>query len=74
MPKIQQMLQEKFPRMQFEHIDMEKYPDMAAEYQVFTAPTILVFFEGKEYFRFARNVGLSQLEEAISRPYNLMFR
>jgi len=46
---------------------------MAAQYRVFTAPTILVFFEDKEYYRFARNVSISELQSSIQRPYELLY-
>jgi thioredoxin-like negative regulator of GroEL len=72
-PKVQQLLSDKFPQMQLEYIDIEKLPELAASHQVFTVPTILIFFEGKEYYRFSRNVSLIQLIEAIERPYQMLF-
>ncbi|WP_430812111.1 MULTISPECIES: thioredoxin family protein [unclassified Carboxylicivirga] len=73
-PKVKQLLEEDFPMMELIFIDLEKRPEEAARHQVFTAPTLLVFFEGKEYYRFARNVSLPQLKTAIERPYQLLFQ
>ncbi|WP_255434152.1 co-chaperone YbbN [Carboxylicivirga sp. M1479] len=72
-PKIEELLKAKFPKVKFEYVDIELEPSVAADHQVFTAPTILVFFEGKEYYRFARNLSIEQLESSISRPYQLLF-
>ncbi len=73
MPKIQHLLNEEFPKMEFQYINVQEQPDVAASFQVFTVPTILIFFEGKEYYRFARNLSINQLKEAIERPYNMLF-
>ncbi|WP_439181528.1 thioredoxin family protein [Carboxylicivirga taeanensis] len=73
LPKIQQLLSEEFPSMGLQYINIEQEPAVAASHQVFTVPTILIFFEGKEYYRFARNVSIGQLREAIKRPYDMMF-
>jgi len=73
LPKIKELLNDQFPQMQFEYINIEEKPIIAANHQVFTAPTILVFFENKEYYRFTRNMSINQLKEAIERPYNLLF-
>ncbi|MCG8578415.1 MAG: thioredoxin family protein [Bacteroidales bacterium] len=72
-PKVQLLLSEKFPKMNFEYVDIEKQPAIAAENQVFTVPTLLIYFEGKEYYRFARNVSIGQLKDAIERPYQLLY-
>jgi len=72
-PKIKELLAEKYPKFQFNYINTVDQPEIAAQFQVFTVPTVLVFFEGKEYYRYSRNIGISQLDEALSRPYQLMF-
>lgn len=72
-PKVEQMLEKNFPKMKFEYVDIENEPQVAAGHQVFTVPTLLIYFEGKEYYRFARNVSLGQLTEAIERPYKMLF-
>jgi len=73
LPKIKELLDARFPKMKFKYIDIENEPMMAAQYRVFTAPTILVFFEDKEYYRFARNVSISELQSSIQRPYELLY-
>jgi len=72
-PKVAELLQEKFPRMVSNYVDIEKSPVISGQFRIFTIPTILIFFDGKEQVRFSRNIGIQQLEASISRPYNLVF-
>jgi thioredoxin-like negative regulator of GroEL len=72
-PKVEQMLEQAFPRMGFIYVDMEKLPRIAGQMQIFAAPTILVYFEGKESLRKSRNISLEELAKEISRSYGLIF-
>ena len=72
-PKVADLLGEQFPLMASRYVDTEKSPVIAGQFRVFTIPTILIFFEGKEQVRYSRNISMHQLEEAISRPYSLVF-
>ncbi len=72
-PKVQDLLNTDFPKMNFYKVDMNFSPEIAAKYSAFTEPTILVFFEGKETIRKSRNIGIYELHSAILRPYKLIF-
>lgn len=72
-PKVWELLQHRFPRMAACYVDTDKSPLIAGQHRVFTIPTILLFFGGREHYRFSRNIGIYQLEEAIERPYRLVF-
>ena len=72
-PKVAELLSKQFPSMVSSYVDTEKSPVIAGQYRVFTIPTILIFFEGKEQVRYSRNISMHQLEEAISRPYSMVF-
>ncbi len=54
-------------------LDTLAHPELAGEFQVFANPTLLVFFEGKEYIRKSKYVSLPELEKEIGRLYNLVF-
>lgn len=73
LPKAKQLIADKFPKVDLKFIDTKNQQELAAQFQVFTVPSILIYFEGKEYKRFSRNIGITQLEEAIARPYQLLF-
>lgn len=72
-PKVSELLNDKFPGMETRYIDIDKSPLLSGQYRVFTIPTILIFFEGKEQARLSRNISLHQLTEAIEKPYSLIF-
>lgn len=72
-PKVEQLIKAKFPKIKLAYIKSDEQPDIAAANQVFTAPTLLVFFEGREYIRKSRNIGISELEQEISRLYSMIF-
>ena len=72
-PKVAQLLREKFPKMAMRYVDTELSPVISGQFRVFTIPTILIWFEGKEQVRFSRNISIHQLEESISRPFSMVF-
>jgi len=72
-PKVYDLLKTEFPKIDFYKIDLNFSPEIAAKHSAFVEPTILVFFEGKETIRKSRNIGIQELQNAISRPYKLIF-
>jgi thiol-disulfide isomerase/thioredoxin len=72
-PKIRAILDEHFPKVKMSYADTVKYPEIAGQLSVFTVPTILVYFGGKEYIRVSRNIGVQALAKQIERPYGMMF-
>jgi len=72
-PKVAELLHEKFPLMRSLYVDTGKSPVISGQFRVFTIPTILIFFEGKEQVRYSRNISMHQMEASIERPYNLVF-
>ena len=73
-PKVMNLLSEKFPEMKMAWIDIERSPVVAGQNSIFTAPTLLVYFNGRETLRKSRNISLIELEEEIGRSYSLLFR
>lgn len=71
-PKVEGLFSEKFPAIKFVHIAIDKSPGISGEYGVFSAPTLLVFFEGKEFLRKVRLIGIQELEAKVERPYNML--
>ena len=68
-PKVTELLRDKFPLIRALYVDIEKSPVISGQFRVFTIPTILIFFEGKEQVRYSRNISMHQLEAAIERLY-----
>ncbi|MEZ5197153.1 MAG: thioredoxin family protein [Bacteroidales bacterium] len=72
-PKVEGLIHETFPKMQLAWVNSKNHPEIPAHFGVFANPTILIFFEGKEFKRFSKYVSVSELEQAIERYYNLIF-
>ena len=72
-PKVETMVKDKFPKIKLVYIKSDLLPEVAAQNRVFAAPTILVFFEGREHIRKSRNIGIGELEQEIERPYFIIF-
>ena len=72
-PKVSQMVTECFPQMKAVNIDLDKLPELVAQICIFTAPTVVVFFDGRETIRKSRAFGLDELKSEIQRTYSLLF-
>jgi thioredoxin-like negative regulator of GroEL len=72
-PKVAELFHAEFPKIKLAYIKSDKLPEVAAQNQVFSAPTILVFFEGRESIRKSRNIGIGELQREIERPYEMIF-
>lgn len=72
-PKVEELVQKEFPQVKLAYVKSDVLPDVAGQHQVFAAPTILVFFDGRETIRKSRNIGLDELRREISRPYSMIF-
>lgn len=72
-PKISIMLAEHFPDIKMFYSDTVLFPEIAAQNSIFTVPTIIIYFDNKEFIRKSRNIGVSELMKELERPYKLMF-
>ena len=72
-PKVAELIHTEFPKIKLIYIKSDVLPEVAAQSHVFAAPTILVFFEGKEYIRKSRNIGIGELQRETERPYSMIF-
>ncbi|MDP2888726.1 MAG: thioredoxin family protein [Bacteroidota bacterium] len=72
-PKVSEMVAESFPLMKIVFVESDKLPELAAQNRVFTAPTVIVFFAGRETIRKSRAFGIDELKAEIQRPYKILF-
>lgn len=72
-PKIAEMCAEHFPELSLVYVRSDVLPEIAGQYRVFAAPTIVVFFEGRETVRKSRAIGVDKLRQEIERYYRLLF-
>ena len=71
-PKLMEALEKEYPLIARYHADIALTPEIAAEFQIFSAPTIIVFLEGREFIRKGRAMSVDGLLQEIKRPYTLM--
>ena len=46
-------------------VDASRYPDLAGQHRVFVAPTVLVFYEGKEILRESRFIDIEKIQRLL---------
>lgn len=72
-PKVLALFAEAFPRIAIADVDCTKLPEVAAQLGVLAAPTLIVWFDGKEWLRRYRTFSLPELEDELQRPYSIYF-
>jgi thioredoxin 1 len=71
-PKVEELLTKQFPLIKFVYVNTLNAKELAAQKNIFTVPTILFYFEGKEYLRKSRFLNLDELEDELSRYYRFL--
>ena len=71
-PKIEESINKDFPLFDLIEVQTDLHKEITSHFTVFSIPTMLVFFDKKEFFRRGRNISVSAFMEEIRRPYNLM--
>lgn len=72
-PKIAEMIRENYPKINLFYVNIEDAPVVSGQFRIFSIPTILIYFEGREYIRKSRNIGINELEKELERPYSILF-
>ena len=73
-PKIAELLENNFPKMKMYYADTVLNPEISGQNKIFSVPTVLAFFGGRESFRKSRSIGINELAEQIERPYGMIFK
>ncbi len=72
-PKLEAMFAQEFPLTGVARVDCSAHPELSAQLGIFTVPTLLLYFDGHEAQRYARNISLGGLRQDLERPYQLLF-
>lgn len=72
-PRVVSMIAEEFPELAVAEVDCAASPDLAAQFQVFAVPTVIVWFEGQETTRKSRAFSVGELQAEMARPYAMLF-
>lgn len=68
-PQVEQILSD-YPEINSYHVNIENIPAFTGMFEVYTAPTLLLFVDGKEHMRYARIVQTSLFKEKLDQIYN----
>lgn len=71
-PKLLEALEKNFTEFEVVSIDISASQEIAANYSVFTIPTVLVFLAGREFLRKSRHMSVDEVIKEIKRPYEIM--
>lgn len=71
--KLQVLIEEHFPQLELQKINVVEHPELRAKYQVFSSPLIILLLDGKEYFRSSGNVSIREFRQKVERLYALRF-
>lgn len=72
-PKIESIVHKEFPKMEILEVKADLYKQIASHFTVFSIPSILVFFDKKEFKRYGRNISIDLFVEEIKRVYKLFY-
>ena len=72
-PKIQEAFLKHYPKIEQIEIPVEQNPKIAGQFNIFSLPTIIVYFDGKEFNKKVRNLSVEAFIDEIKRPYSLYF-
>ncbi len=72
-PKVMDLVQKDFPKVSVYLVNSEKHPEIAASFNSFSNPTLILFFDGREYRRMSKYISIPQLAGEIARPYEMIF-
>jgi thioredoxin-like negative regulator of GroEL len=70
-PKLHGLLQQRFPQLALGEVDCAACRELAAQQMVFTIPTLIVYFDGREGIRKVRSFSLGELAAELERPYGI---
>ncbi len=71
-PKIKVLFNDNFPLIEQIFLDANENAEIASSLNVFSIPTMLVYLDGKEFLREGRNMSIVQIDDKMSRIYDIM--
>jgi thioredoxin 1 len=72
-PKVTSLIEKHFPLIEPIFANASQNTGITSHYGIFSAPTILVIFDGKEVIRESKYMSVDELREKIGRYYDIFF-
>ena len=73
-PKLLDAIDKNFETFKIISIDVSQDQEIAAHFNVFAIPTVLIFLDSKEFLRKSRHMSVEEVIREIQRPYEIMMR
>lgn len=70
-PKVE-ALGASYDQVDFLYVDTHQNRQLAGQYSIFAAPTLVIFVEGKEYKRLSRHFSITDIHAFLERIFSLM--
>lgn len=70
-PKIEMLVEQQFPSVKFFEIKTEENPALSASLSIFAVPVVILFVDGKDYIREARNISTTDLANKMDKIVKL---
>ncbi len=71
-PKLLEAIDANFKEFKIVSVDVSVEQEMAAHFNVFAIPTVLIFLDGREFLRKSRHMSVDEVIREIQRPYEIM--
>ncbi|MRJ03228.1 MAG: thioredoxin family protein [Epsilonproteobacteria bacterium] len=71
--KVEELFSSQFPKMELIEANIAHIPELGGRFTIFSAPALLIFFDGQEFLREGRNVSLELLAQRLEKIYTLYF-
>jgi len=71
-PKLLAAIESNFKEFEIISVDVSQSQDVAAHFNVFAIPTLLIFLDGREFVRKSRHMSVDEVVAEIKRPYDIM--
>jgi len=71
-PKLLEAIDTNFKEFEIISIDVSIEQEIAAHFNVFAIPTVLIYLDGREFIRKSRHMSVDELVREIKRPYEIM--
>ena len=72
-PKITKAFTEHYPKIKQIEINIDENIELSRQFNIYSMPSILVYFDSKEFARKERNISVDGFVSEIARPYGLFF-
>ena len=66
-------MKEKFPKIELIRVQAAESRELAGQLRMLSVPGMLLFLDGREYFRANGMIAMEELEGKFGRLYGMMF-